>query len=267
MSFASTRTLLFGIFVLAGRRLTATQVIALAGPVGISATNVKSHLTRMVAEGALRRTGPPRRAVYWPSPSQATVVEGIHARLVEFQEERWDRTWLVLALRQPHQRTQRERLQASLWFDGFRPLTLGTFTRPAWPEKWALSRTRHHLVLATGWCVRGRIFGSLDKTKLSALYGLDSLDRPARRLAGRITQLTGHRRVRNTSPARAFALRLKIGGQVARLVGHDPRLPAALWGGRTGMRDLVRAFRDFDTRIAPLAQRFMENVVRAAPNS
>jgi phenylacetic acid degradation operon negative regulatory protein len=271
MSFDSTRTLLFGIFVLAGRRLTATQVIALARPLGISATNVKSHLTRMVAEGALRRSGPPRRALYWPSPSQATVVEGIHARLEEVREEPWDHTWLVLTLRLPSQRAQRERLQALLWFDGFRPLASGTFIRPAWPEQWALSRARQHLARAPGWCVRGTLLGRSDVIQLSVMYGLDSLDRAARRLARQIThrlaQLTSHRRIRKTSPAGAFASRLKVGGMVARLVGHDPRLPAALWGGRTGMRDLVRAFRRFDARTAPMAQRFLENVARTAPSS
>src|ERR1700721_4005301 len=73
----STRTLLFGIFVMSGRRMTAAQVIALARSIGVSATNEKSHLTRMVADGALQRSGPVRRALYWPSRSQAWIVEGI----------------------------------------------------------------------------------------------------------------------------------------------------------------------------------------------
>ena len=49
----STRSLLFGVFVLAGKPLTAAEVIRLVGPLGVSATNAKSHLTRLVAEGAL----------------------------------------------------------------------------------------------------------------------------------------------------------------------------------------------------------------------
>jgi DNA-binding transcriptional regulator PaaX len=73
---SSTRTTLFGIFVLARRKLTAAQVITLTRPLGISATNVKSHLTRMVAEGALERTGPKRASQYGSSPGQDAVVEG-----------------------------------------------------------------------------------------------------------------------------------------------------------------------------------------------
>ena len=77
----STRTALFGLFVVAGRRLTTPQVIRLAAPLGVSATNVKSHLTRLVAEGVLERSGPPRQATYWPSARHATVVTRIEERL------------------------------------------------------------------------------------------------------------------------------------------------------------------------------------------
>ena len=44
--------------VLADCALTAAQLIRLAKPLGVSATNVKSHLTRMVADGILEREGP-----------------------------------------------------------------------------------------------------------------------------------------------------------------------------------------------------------------
>src|SRR6185503_14638788 len=94
----STRTFLFGIFVTAGRPLTAGQVSRLASPLGISSSNAKSHLTRLVAEGALERSGPVRLAKYAPSPSQTDLVEGINARLraetLEQDLEVWDGGWL-----------------------------------------------------------------------------------------------------------------------------------------------------------------------------
>ncbi len=252
MRHNSTRTLLFGVFVLAGRRLTASQVIALAKPLGISPTNVKSHLTRMVAEGGLRRSGPARRALYWPSPLQANVVQGINVRLATPPAEPWDRTWLLLTLRMPLNRSHRERLRASLWFDGFRPWAPGTFARPTWPEQWARGRSRHYLARAPGLCVRGTLVGSVSPSVVGAMYALDALDREARRLARSIR----NKRIPN-SLAAAFAARLTVGGLVAHLVGHDPRLPPALWGGRTGLRDLVRAFHRFEARIGPLGQRFL----------
>ena len=108
MRSSSTRTSLFGIFVLARRKLTAAQVITLARTLGISATNVKSHLTRMVAEGLLERTGPKRAARYGPSPGQAAVVKGIEARLKSDSQKPRDGEWIFLALKMPAARGQRE---------------------------------------------------------------------------------------------------------------------------------------------------------------
>jgi len=237
--------------------MTAAQVIALAGTLGISATNVKSHLTRMVADGTLRRSGPARRARYWPSPNQARVVTDIVARLQGTPSESWNRTWLILILRMPSNRGHREQLTASLWFDGFRPWASNTFVRPAWPERWALNRARRHHANTGGMCARGTLVGAIGVADVSAIYGLDSLDREAHGLARWIS----HRRIPKGSGDDAFAARLRVGGLVARLVGHDPRLPPVLWDGRTGMQELVRAFRRFEARIAPLAQLFLDGVL------
>jgi len=257
----STRTILFGILMIAGRRLTASQVILLARPLGISATNVKSHLTRMVAEGAILRKGPARSAWYWPSPSQMAVVEAVLARLEETAAEDWNGTWILLTLSMPARRGERERTRAALWFDGFRPWGPTAFSRPAWPETWALERARRHLEGATGLAVHGALVGRMDLAAVATLYDLDSLDREARRRVRWVRD----RRVPRDSEARAWALRLTVGGLVARFIGHDPRLPSAIWGKRTGIRSLVRAFHHFDARVAPLAERFLSSVL--APSS
>jgi phenylacetic acid degradation operon negative regulatory protein len=259
----STRSLLFGVFVLASRPLTAAQVIRLTRPLGVSATNAKSHLTRMVAAGALDRSGPPRARRYAPSSGQSTVVQGIHARLQDAPAEAWDGAWLALTLRLPAERGERERLTASLWFDGFRPWAPGTFVRPAWPGEWAVERARHYLAHAAGFCLRGPFVEPLNLRKVAALYGLAALDREARTLARRI----GRQRPPGDAGERAFAARLEVGGRVARLIGHDPRLPAALWGGRTGMLELVRAFRDFELSVASRAQQFLDQVIATQPGA
>src|ERR1041385_35793 len=113
-----SRTLIIGIMVLANRPLSAAQLIALAEPLGLSATNVKSHLTRMVREGVLKRQGPARLATYRPADDQMLVVNGIKARLRERRDEAWDGKWLMLTLKLPRHRGERERLTAALWFDG-----------------------------------------------------------------------------------------------------------------------------------------------------
>jgi DNA-binding transcriptional regulator PaaX len=256
----STRTLLFGIFVLTQRKLTAAEVIALAKPLKLSATNIKSHLTRMVAEGALQRSGPVRRMIYWPSASQSNVVEGITMRLTEPRSESWDRTWLILMLQMPKNRQQRDRLRASLWFDGFRPSAPSTFVRPAWPLDWTLRKARQYLSTNRGSSMRGKFVGAHHAANASAAYELDSLNREAIRLARCIRRM---RIPATASNASAFAMRLKVGGLVASLVGHDPRLPAVIWGKRNGMHQLVRTFRKFETHIAPQSQHFVDDVIRA----
>ena len=253
----STRSTLFGVFVLVGRPLTAAEVIRLIRPLGISATNAKSHLTRLVAEGALDRTGPVRARLYAPSRTQSVVVQGIRLRLQQEPTEAWDGTWVALTLRLPTDRRRRERLTASLWFDGFRPWAPGTFLRPAWPERWVLDRARHYLAHAPGFSLRGAFVESLNLRQVAKLYELAELDRQARALTGWIRRQESSR----STAERTFAASLKVGGAVARLVGHDPRLPPELWGQRRGMRDLVRAYNRVDARLTPLARKFVEQVV------
>jgi len=250
-----TRTLLFGIFVTAGRPLSANQVSRLAAPLGVSATNTKSHLTRLVREGALKRSGPVRLATYTPSPSQTTLVEGINLRLrAEPIIEPWDGGWLMLVLRAPRGRGERESVQASLWFDGFRAVTgsVHTYMRPAWPKEWAVTRAIRY----PGVCIFGGLLEPLGRPTLDVMYHLDDLDREASKLANWIG-----RRKAPPSGARAFAMLLDVGGRLARLISHDPRLPPILWGNRTGLRELIRSYHEFDRRVRPLAQSFVDRTL------
>jgi phenylacetic acid degradation operon negative regulatory protein len=259
MKSESTRTLLFGVFVLAGRELTAAQLIALAGPLGVSATNVKSHLTRMVAEGVLKRSGVARQTAYRPSAQQAHLVQGIQSRLSPARAERWDGRWLMLAVRLPANRTERERLRAMLWFDGFRPWTAGSFLRPAWPLRWTEKLARDYAAQAVGLGVCGALVRAIGTSEVASMYQLGDLDREARQLAAWIRRYP----VGEISAEKAFAAQLQVGGLVARLVGHDPRLPQALWGRRRGMRELVREFHRFQARTALRARVFLDQVLSA----
>ena len=248
-----------GILVTAGRELTAAQLIALAAPLGITATNVKSHLSRMVSEGVLQRKGPVRQAMYGPSPGQSYVVESIRQRMRPKADERWDSTWLMLTVPFPKNRSQRDHLRAALWFDGFRSLDSNVFARPAWPLPWAEEQARHYSAAWAGTCLRGGIVAS--PADFARLYDLDGLDSEARTLASRIR----NRRVSSMSPRKAFAERMRIGGQAVQLMAHDPRLPAAVWGRRRGMHQLAEAVAEFEQRIAKPAASFVEEVISGSP--
>src|SRR5579883_721669 len=175
----SGRTTIIGMLVLAERSLSAPQLIRLASPLGLSATNVKSHLTRMVAEGSLRREGPARLAVYAPSADQMAVIEGIHARLRPCKES-WDGRWMMLALRYPADRGLREMLRGVLWFDCWRSPCPNAFVRPAWPPEHAEESAKRCFQHAPGCCICGTFVAT--PADLTELYDLQGVDAEAQRL-------------------------------------------------------------------------------------
>src|SRR5512138_2899731 len=122
----STRSLLVGILVLAKRPLTAPQIVALGRPLQLSATNIKSHLTRLTAEGVLSRTGSRRAQLYGLSAERQDLGRRVLASLGEQPDQEWAGDWVLVALDLPSDRSRRARLRANLWFDGFRPCGPGT---------------------------------------------------------------------------------------------------------------------------------------------
>jgi DNA-binding transcriptional regulator PaaX len=248
------RSAIIGIMVLADRQLTAGQLIALAASIGLSASNVKSHLTRMVVEGTLERRGRTRFATYNVTMGEVNKIESIKARVTNHSESPWDQSWFMLATRFPPQRAIRDQLRALLWFDGFRLVGSEAFVRPAWPLPWAEERSREYAELAFGICVRGSVISS--QAGFVKLYDLDGLNQEAKLLARRIRRKIAS----GLSPRKAFAARIRVGGEVAHLIGHDPRLPREIWGLRTGMSELVDSFRQFEQRVARQSQRFVNEI-------
>ena len=251
----STRSLLVGILVLVKRPLAAPQIVALGRPLRLSATNVKSHLTRLCAEGVLCRSGSRRSHRYWLSAERERLAGRIADSLVERPEKEWTGDWLIVATTLAADRTSRERLRAELWLDGFRPCAPGTYLRPAWPMPWALDRAR--AIAPTALCFVGKLAGTIRLEQVQKMYGIDAFDRQARRVAGQIRAALRAA----ADPAAAFRARLHMGGRVARLVAHDPRLPPQVWEGRRGLQELRDAFQRFEARIGPLADRFVDGAV------
>lgn len=260
MKSNATRTQIFGLFVLAGQPLTGGQVVALARPLGLSATNVRSHLTRLVAEGALLREGPRRSALYRPGAERAQLVSGLAARLEEAPAAPWDGRWIVVAPRLPADRPGRRARLDRLWFDGFRPHSPACHIRPTWPAPWARERALAHAAVPGSLAFCGESLLPLDMAAVRRMYAVDTLDRHAHALADRL-----RRRIRTLrSGASALATRLELGGQVARLVAHDPRLPREILGDLAGLRELVAAYGQFEREAAARSREFLEEILRGA---
>ena len=261
-----TRTLLFGLFLVAGREeLTTPDIVALAAPLGLTATNVRSHLTRLVARGDLVRRGGPRRARYRPSPRKEKAVAGIRFRLDFGATEKWDGRWVLLSIRPPSSRRERAALARRLRFDGFAPRGGGTHLRPLWPRRRVTERAAAYVSARNGIALCGLLLGVDPLDEARRRFRTHELKRAAARVEALFTK---HRR-RIRSAEDALALRLRLGGLVARTMATDPVLPAELWGGVDPMRRLATQYRRFEAhlvgRSAPAVTRALrEGAARAA---
>jgi hypothetical protein len=90
------------------------------------------------------------------------------------------------------------------------------------------------------------------------LYDLRGLDSEAKGLAAWLVR----QQIDSVTPRAAFVARMEAGGRVARLVGHDPRLPPAIWGKRLGMAEVMREYRKFERLVSVPAQQFMSAACR-----
>jgi hypothetical protein len=96
-----------------------------------------------------------------------------------------------------------------------------------------------------------------DLDRVLRLYDLDKLHARAARMAQQLRIETA----RISSPSEAWARLLDIGGRVIRAISEDPFLPPALWGNRTGTRDLVEAYLRFEETARPQADSFVSAVI------
>ena len=260
MDGGATRTRIFGVLVLVGRPVSTRELLALCRPLGLSASNVKSHLTRLVSEGALVRTGPRRAHRYAISPRRQEIVAAISARLETGPSEPWDGQWLIVVLKPLTDRIDRQRLRRVLWFEGFRPCGPDAYLRPAWPHTWAIARA-HALASMASACVIGSLVGTLHLGQVRRLYRLAPLDALARRLVRRIREIGDA----VTDVEGAFRARLTVGGLLAGLVSHIPSLPPEIWDDLTGVRDLQAAYSRFEARMAGRADAYVDAIVSRRP--
>src|SRR5688572_9993235 len=258
MDAESTRALVVGLFVVSGRAsLTASELIALAACRGVCASNLKSHLTRMVADGSLARSGAPRSYRYSPSRTRGFVIDSIRSRLQRRPSEPWDGTWLVLTLPRGLDRASRQKLLRRLRFRGFRPLSAGCFARPAWPAAGARSVAERLIGDAGGAFVIGPLAGERALSALLRSYGLPALDRRAARLLARTERALAAPPIGE----RAFALRLELGEPIARLFSEDPLLPPALWGELRALGQLAASFSKLDAALERGSRSFLDRLL------
>jgi phenylacetic acid degradation operon negative regulatory protein len=190
-----------------GHELSAAQLIAGAGVVGVSANNVRVTLTRLVAAGTLALTG---RGQY---KLGGAITERVASwRDLEKSVRAWDGAWVMAHA--PGRDAARDRWLALL---GLRELAPDLFVRP--DNLTALGPLRE---LATVWIATG--FDAATEARARGLWS----DTPSyAKLTAKIERwLAGYAALPLRRAAReAFTFG---GGEVLRVLAYDPRLPEPL---------------------------------------
>lgn len=245
-----------GIFVFAGRPLTAPEVMALAEPLGLASSSVKSSLTRMVQEGSLAATGPARHRVYQLSEHQLAKVSEIRQRL-QVADELWNGDWLAVSGFLPRTQSIRERLFRSLWSAGFRRLN-DLFVRPSWPIPWARSKAAAFAELIEGVSIEGRV--TSHSTRLAALYDFRELEHQASKLSKTLegTEVP-------CTDRECYVALHRLSGKVVQLLSHDPLIPTDLVAS-DGLYALRRSYANHYRALESGATRFLNTTVKEKKN-
>ncbi len=108
------------------------SLIALLEPLGLSATNVRTVLSRMARKGWLESEKQGRRSYYSLTPRGRRLLEEGETRIYRPRaDEEWDGQWTLLAYSIPEERrSQRDRLRLRLEWLGFGSLGNGLWVSP-----------------------------------------------------------------------------------------------------------------------------------------
>jgi len=108
------------------------SLIALLEPLGLSATNVRTVLSRMAGKGWLESEKHGRRSYYSLTARGRRLLEEGETRIYQPRaDEEWDGQWTLLAYSIPEERrSQRDRLRLRLEWLGFGSLGNGLWVSP-----------------------------------------------------------------------------------------------------------------------------------------
>lgn len=250
----------FGLFMIADLgAMTLAQLVRLGTAAGLTATNIKSHVSRMVGDGSLVRTGPAGASQYAPSEHRLRIVGVLRDRLAPLPDEPWHRTWWVMGVDLPRTREDRERLRRALHFDGFRPTVGNAWIRPAWPEAVAQAAIMRHVECHGVVACKGPLIGALD---IARTFRLDRAERAAARLSARIGRA---RRLLAAGGPRLVQTWLGLGGDAALFASEHPRLPIELLRDWPTMRTVLAAWNDFERDARTASHDFMHSMLTDRP--
>lgn len=262
---------LYGDFLLGtGEPVWVGSLIRLMEPLGLSATNVRTVLSRMVAKGWLAAERAGRRSYYGlTSRGRRLLEEGAIRIYGPPRQEEWDGRWTVLAYSIPEdRRALRDRLRARLSWLGFGSLGNGLWLTPHDVREQARAVATELEVSEYLELFRGEYAGFASPQRLvRALWDLDSLNVRYDAFVGR--HLDGCVRLRaegpdSVAPRAAYESRFHLVHEYREFPLLDPFLPRPLqpadWAGECALS----LFRHYHDLLEVPADRFVASVLETA---
>lgn len=244
------------------------SLIRLLEPVGLTATNVRTVLSRMVGQGWLEAERGGRRAYYGLTERGRALLEAGARRIYEPpRQDRWDGEWTLLAYSIPEdRRALRDRLRVRLAWLGFGSLGNGLWVTPHDVRAEVASVADELEVGEYVEVFRGAHVGGSEPRRLVAhLWSLEALNARyeafVNRHLGDCVRL-GEEGPDSVEPLVAYWTRFRLVHEYRQFPLVDPFLPRPLqpadWAGECALA----LFRHYHDLLEPAADRFVDAVVR-----
>ena len=252
----TTRTQVFGLFVVAETpSLTMGQLVRLGTAVGLSETNIKSHVSRLCSDGSLMRMGEFGASRYALSEARRRIVESLRERMVPLEKRRepWSGRWWLLGLHLPGDRVERDHARKRLRFAGMRAWGGNAWICPAWPQVEMRRRLAKLARDMSAIACEGELTGNLDAV---STFELERLERVAAGLLLKVQRALADL-AKGLDGRSALKLRHRLGGTMARYVSEAPYLPPELLEGRASPSLLLTRLAELEATAGMLSREFI----------
>lgn len=232
-------TILGDAIVPRGGRVSLQTLTALLGELGINPGQARTALSRLVADGWLRREREGKSAHYELAPERLAEFERAMARVYSGERQRWSGRFLQAAIMSADGPFRAE-MRAKLEMHGFGVLTPLVFLKPA--PLGPVDELDLPSGVVTGWFIPS---STTELSQFSAsIWPVAEAAEAYRDFLDRFEPMTG---ADVTNPGQAFEARILAIHAYRRAVLKDPRLPDELlpgdWPGHAARRVCGRIYR------------------------
>ncbi len=250
--------LLIGIMASLGRpAYGAGELVALARPLGMSESTVRTSISRLSAKGFIESRA---RAAYAFSEKGAAIARNIAAGFEAPDWSGWDGEYWGAAWSLPEDdKNGRYRIAKKLSLYRFAPLQPGFWIRPRNPGEKMEEKLISLIADPRFKFMAFRLLHPLTRTEAARLWKTDAAGASMRKAAANARRLLA--RVDSLEPEEAFAARYRTGGMMVDALFSDPLLPPEFLPSDWPARELRDLFRKFDAATARRSRRFWEDAV------